>query len=59
MSRNTRRQSGQRRQATDVSLSGNGRFVAFESYATNLPGSLGPTYEQVYLRDRKTGQDDA
>jgi hypothetical protein len=27
--------------------------VEFESYATNLPGSLGPTYSQVYLRDRK------
>ena len=40
----------------DVSPSGNGRFVAFESYASNLPGSLGPTYEQVYLRDRKTGK---
>jgi hypothetical protein len=37
----------------DVSVSGNGRFVEFESYATNLPGSLGPTYGQVYLRDRK------
>jgi hypothetical protein len=37
----------------DVALSGNGRFVGFESYATNLPGSLGPTYTQVYLRDRK------
>lgn len=37
----------------DVSVSANGRFVEFESYATNLPGSLGPTYRQVYLRDRK------
>jgi hypothetical protein len=37
----------------DVSLSGNGRFVAFESLATNLPGSLGPTYAQVYIRDRQ------
>jgi WD40-like Beta Propeller Repeat len=37
----------------DVVLSGNGRFVAFESLATNLPGSLGPTYGQVYVRDRK------
>jgi hypothetical protein len=37
----------------NVSLSGNGRFVEFDSYATNLPGSLGPTYSQVYLRDRK------
>jgi hypothetical protein len=39
--------------STDVSLSANGRFVEFESYATNLPGSLGPTYTQVYIRDRK------
>jgi WD40 repeat protein len=37
----------------DTSVSSNGRFVEFESYATNLPGSLGPTYTQVYLRDRK------
>ena len=37
----------------DVALSANGRFVGFESYATNLPGSIGPTYQQVYLRDRK------
>jgi Tol biopolymer transport system component len=37
----------------DVTVSGNGRFVEFESYATNLPGSLGPTYSQVYIRDRK------
>ncbi len=40
----------------DVSTSANGRFIEFESYATNLPGSLGPTYEQVYLRDRKKGK---
>jgi hypothetical protein len=40
-------------ESTDVSISGTGRFVEFESYATNLPGSLGPTYSQVYLRDRK------
>jgi len=38
----------------DVTVSGNGRFAEFESYATNLPGSLGPTYTQVYVRDRKT-----
>jgi hypothetical protein len=37
----------------DVTLSANGRFVEFESYAMNLPGSLGPTYSQVYIRDRK------
>jgi Tol biopolymer transport system component len=40
----------------DVTLSANGRFVEFESEATNLPGSLGPTYTQVYLRDRKRGK---
>ncbi len=37
----------------EVAVSGNGRFVAFESVATNLPGSLAPTYRQTYLRDRK------
>lgn len=40
----------------DSSLSASGRFVAFESIATNLPGSLAPTYFQVYLRDRKNGR---
>jgi hypothetical protein len=40
-------------ESADVSISGNGRFVEFQSYATNLPGSLGPTYDQIYLRDRK------
>jgi Tol biopolymer transport system component len=42
--------------STDVTLSANGRFVEFESYATNLPGSIGPSYTQVYLRDRKRGK---
>jgi Tol biopolymer transport system component len=42
--------------STDVSLSADGRFVEFESYATNLPGSIGPSYSQVYLRDRKRGK---
>jgi hypothetical protein len=42
--------------STNVSISGNGRFVEFESYATNLPGSIGPTYSQVYLRDREQGR---
>jgi Tol biopolymer transport system component len=37
----------------NVTVSGNGRFVGFYSYATNLPGSIGPTYAQVYLSDRK------
>ena len=40
--------------STDPSISGNGRWVAFESDATNLPGNLSPD-DQVYLRDRKTG----
>ncbi len=37
----------------EVAVSKSGRFVAFESQATNLPGSIGPTYRQTYLRDRK------
>jgi hypothetical protein len=37
----------------NVTVSGNGRFVGFYSYATNFPGSIGPTYAQVYLLDRK------
>ncbi len=40
----------------DSSISASGRFIAFESYATNLPGSIGPTNAQVYVRDRKTGR---
>jgi hypothetical protein len=34
-------------------VSAQGRYVGFESIATNLPGSLSPTYYQVYLRDRE------
>jgi Tol biopolymer transport system component len=41
-------------QSYDVSISGNGRFVAFDSYATNLPGGSGPGL-QSYLRDLKLG----
>lgn len=37
----------------EVAVSKSGRYVAFESQATNLPGSIGPTYRQTYLRDRK------
>jgi TolB protein len=37
------------------SISVDGRFVAFDSYATNLPGSIGPTHSQVYVHDRSTG----
>ncbi len=39
----------------DASISDDGRFIAFESYASNLPGSLGPTYLQAYVRDLKNG----
>ena len=39
----------------DPGISDDGRFVNFESYATNFPGSLGPTYLQVYVRDLKNG----
>jgi Tol biopolymer transport system component len=42
-------------QSYDVSISGNGRFVAFDSYATNLPGGSGPGL-QSYLRDLKLGK---
>ena len=37
------------------SISGNGRFVAFESSATNLPGA-GASSNQVYVRDLKRGR---
>jgi hypothetical protein len=37
------------------SISGNGRFVGFESIATNLPAGDG-THRQAYLRDLKTGK---
>ena len=31
-------------------LSSNPRFATFNSYATNLPGGIGPTYSQAYVR---------
>ncbi len=37
------------------SISGNGRFVAFKSYATNLPGVTAPDSQQ-FLRDTKGGR---
>jgi hypothetical protein len=40
----------------DTAVSASGRYVAFESIATNLPGSLAPEFFQVYVRDRKTGR---
>jgi Tol biopolymer transport system component len=36
-------------------LSASGRFVAFVSSATNLPGSISPN-RQAYVRDHKTGK---
>ena len=41
--------------AADAAMSGNGRFVAFASDATNLPGGAGPL-TQVYLRDLGRGK---
>jgi TolB protein len=42
-------------QSYDVSISGDGRFVVFDSYATNLPGGSGPGL-QSYVRDLKLGK---
>jgi len=42
-------------ESDDASISGNGRFVAFDSEASNLPGGAGPG-EQSYLRDVKLGK---
>src|SRR5918996_85003 len=36
------------------SISGAGRFVAFDSSATNLPGD--DAYSDVYVHDRRTGR---
>jgi len=40
-----------------VAMSGNGRYVVFSTYATNLNGSAGDTNKvpDVYLADRQTG----
>jgi len=38
----------------DASVSGNGRFVAFDSTASNLPGGAGPG-TQSYVRDLRLG----
>ncbi len=38
----------------DPSISASGRYVAFESSATNLPGD--DTVDEVYIHDRKTGK---
>jgi Tol biopolymer transport system component len=39
----------------DASLSGNGRFTAFVSHATNLVASDANNADDIFLRDRKTG----
>lgn len=41
--------------AADAAMSGDGRYVAFASDATNLPGGAGPS-TQVYLRDLRRGR---
>jgi len=42
-------------ESTDPSVSQNGRFVAFQSFATNLvPGDLNNDFD-VFVHDRKTG----
>lgn len=40
--------------STNPSISGSGRYVAFSSQASNLPGGDGST-TQVFVHDRKTG----
>ena len=40
--------------STEPDISGNGRFVAFESSGDNLPP--GSTFGDVYVHDRKTGK---
>jgi Tol biopolymer transport system component len=48
--------SGPGNGASDTpSISANGRYVAFESEATNLTPDGGNGYQQVYLRDRTAG----
>jgi dipeptidyl aminopeptidase/acylaminoacyl peptidase len=42
-------------ESEDASVSDNGRFVAFESEATNL-GGLTTGEDQVFIRDRKDGK---
>ena len=45
--------NGNSRLSQPTAVSGNGRFVVFESVADNLPGGAGTT-QQVYLRDMRT-----
>jgi Tol biopolymer transport system component len=42
-------------ESDDVSISGGGRFIVFDSYASNLPGGSGPG-GQTYLRDLEKGK---
>ncbi len=53
--RTTDGQVGKGGDADCPSISGNGRFVAFKSYATNLPGVTAPDSQQ-FLRDTKRGR---
>ena len=39
----------------EPTISGNGRYVAFISEATNLVPNTNPLYDGVFLRDRQTG----
>lgn len=40
----------------EATISGNGRFVAFTSYATNLGSGAGSAIPNVYVHDRLTGR---
>jgi Tol biopolymer transport system component len=53
--RRTDGQVGSGGNADCPSISGNGRFVAFKSYATNLPAVTAPDSQQ-FLRDTKLGR---
>jgi Tol biopolymer transport system component len=53
--RRTDGQTGTGGDADCPSISGNGRFVAFKSDATNLPGVVAPNSQQ-FLRDTKTNR---
>ena len=41
--------------ALDLAISANGRYVAFTSYATNVPGDVDNGGVDVYLKDTLTG----
>lgn len=42
--------------SSDPAISRNGRFVAFESEADNLPGAGATLDDQTYVHDRRTGR---